>query len=166
MRPRRVARAAREPAMTKTSLALAIVLCASGCLGTNHEISKRNAPADLAGLRPAEDPVLYSWRKIAIGHLPRPTHYGYLKTRSLADHEPGVGDVNKREVRWIYDTDFNLVGSVSPRGDTLRFDRFGNAENLGHLEIDDAIKAIFDVRDNELEVFRELKVRPPKGSAS
>lgn len=151
---------------SKLMAALAILLGATGCLGTNHELGQRNSAADLAGLRPREDRVLYSWRKIAIGHLPTPPLFGYLRTRTLGKGDPGGREEDPRDVRWIYDTDFNLVGSVSPTGETLRFDRFGKAEHLGHMQLDDAIKAVFDVRDRELEVFREWKVRPPKGSAS
>ncbi len=141
------------PARPKMLLAALALLGTPGCLDTHSGLRTRTDPSVMARSKAtADEETRYGCRKVSIGALPRPTFYGYLRTRALARGEPGgptEADAPPREVRWLYDTSWNLVGCVSPNGATVRFDTHQRSESLGNMQLDDALRAVFDVRTRD-----------------
>jgi hypothetical protein len=142
--------AVRVLTLTLTLTALSL----TACLGTNRPAARRNLaderrspPATATEAEvPEREKVRDTWLKVSIGRLPAPTFYGYLRTRTFKGESAA-------RVRWIYDHDWNLVGSMGPDGVTTRFDPRGRVERLGHLSLEDALRIVFDVRPAEGEVL-------------
>ncbi|MBX3470081.1 MAG: hypothetical protein KF878_24660 [Planctomycetes bacterium] len=129
-------------------LALALV-AAAGCAGTRtghpDRIGSRNVQ-EFSRFDRAE-PV--SWRRVLVG-VPRPRVRGYVKSARV--------DFEHREeglVHFIYDSDFKLIGRVSPRGETLRIDRDGRERREGSFRVEHAVLLLLNAGREE-----EVKLAP------
>lgn len=131
-------------------LLFALLVLPAGCLNTHTGLVPRNARPETVGAQGADQvETRYGWSRISIGALPRPKPYGFLRTQRLTRGDPGGSEDEVREARWLYDRDWNLVGCVSPRGATMRYDERGRSELLGNMELDDAVRAVYDVRTRD-----------------
>jgi hypothetical protein len=138
------------------------IAAATGCLDTHTGLKPRGSKPETAMLHSAnDDETRYGWSRISIGVLPRPTPYGFMRTQKLGRDDPGGALGETREVHWLYDRDWNLVGCMSPRGATTRFNPHGDPEFLGNMQLDDAIRAVFDVRTRDEVLY--IKMPTPKG---
>ncbi|MCO5167699.1 MAG: hypothetical protein M9894_15235 [Planctomycetes bacterium] len=130
-------------------LALALA-AAPGCMGTRtghpDQIGSRNVE-EFSRFDRAE-PV--AWRRVLVG-VPRPRVRGYVKSTKVAYK----GERDEGLIHFVYDSDFRLVGRVSPQGETRRIDARGGERREGSFRIEDAVLLLLNAGRAE-----EVKLAP------
>lgn len=125
-------------------LALAIVASAAlaGCLDTHSGHPERHGVRVVSTSNSSDtDPrknVL--WRQLELGHPPKSTLVGYLKTQPL----------DYGELHWVYDDMFTLIGRISPQGEVHRIERDGRERAEGYFALHHAV----------LKLFGQVRERP------
>lgn len=131
--------------MTLRLLLVALLLVpAAGCVGTRHG---RPDVLNTVEQQTPLAPDAYRWQQALIGDA-RPKVLGYVKT--LRHH---VGYRQYAESHMVYDLDFQLVGRISSRGETVRISPKGKETVLGSF-MDD--KAVLLLLTGDLAVYVKL----------
>lgn len=103
----------------RAAVAVAVfVAVQAGCVGVRNEKVEVHTDSYRAPVGRSDEAKPVLWRQIELGYRPRTTPLGFLKTE----------EVDGGEQHWVYGTQFELIGQVSPRGRTIRFDRRGYTE--------------------------------------
>lgn len=121
-----------------------LVVPAAGCVGTRHgHPDVLNTVEEQTPIAPAA----YRWQQALVGDA-RPKVLGYVKT---LQHR--VGYRQDAESHMVYDLDFQLVGRISSRGETVRIDPKGRETVVGSYSDD---KAVLLLLTGDLAVYIKL----------
>lgn len=134
-------------------LVLGLVAPLAGCLGvhTGHPESRGPRSVESQHFAAAQRATPVRWKAIYLGAPPKPAHVGYLRTAS--------GGLN-RGGHTVFDPDFNVIGRISPKGNTVRIVQ-GVERNVGGYALKHAILRLH-LRAKETEV--DLRDMPaPRG---
>lgn len=117
--------------MTLRLVLLALLIVpAAGCIGTRH------GRPELIGTVEQQTPLApkdYAWQQALIGDV-RPKVLGYVKTL-----EHRVGYRQTAQTHMVYDLDFQIVGRISSRGETVRISPKGQETVVGSFADDKAV---------------------------
>lgn len=126
----------------------------AGCLG-NY-----NGDPEARGSRSVEErtrtdlaePVL--WRRAYLGAGKREKLLGYVKSKRHGEGTRGA-------TNFLYDTNFNLIARVSPRGELTRIDPRGRETWKGNFTLKLAILTAFDYTSLKTIVLKPMQ--DPRG---
>lgn len=125
-------------------LVASLVVPAAGCIGTRH------GHPDVMNTVEQQTPLTpdaHRWQQALVGDA-RPKVLGYVKTLR---HE--VGYRQYAESHMVYDLDFQLVGRISSRGETVRISPKGKETVVGSFTDD---KAVLLLLTGDLAVYCKL----------
>ncbi len=114
--------------------AIAATLLLVGCVGVHQGRPESRGVRSVESRGRVDAASAVAWRQIEVGHPPKATHVGYLKT----EHRGALG-----ESHWVYDGAFTLVGRVSPRGKTVRITLEGREVDEGNFALEHALLRLF-----------------------
>lgn len=114
------------------SLALALV-ATPGCLGTRTGRPDQLGSRNVQEFSRSDTAPPTEWQRVLIG-APRPKVRGYVKSTPVT-----LGRREEGRIHFVYDPDFNLVGRVSPRGETQRIDARGDEHHEGSFKLEHAV---------------------------
>lgn len=123
-------------------------LLLTGCLGVNTGRPEGRGARNVKSTTRKDVAVAIDWSQILLGAGPKAKLMGYLKTMPTADGR----------THWVYDTQFKLVGRVSPRGQTIAIRRNGREVTEGHFGLRHAMLKLFGHDKDRPITFR---VMPP-----
>jgi len=112
---------------------IGLTALASGCLGTHQGHPEKRGGRSVQARGRTDNAPAMKWAKVYLEQGPKAPHLGYVRSEK----------VDGGYTHWIYDLKFNLVGKVTPHGQTFTMDSQGKEVNEGHFNVPNAMLKVF-----------------------
>lgn len=140
--------------MKRHALILAASMLAAGCVGHYTGHPDQRGPRNIESRTRPDLAKKIEWRKIMRGAGKSSVPLGYVRTDARAR-------AGGSATYWIYNTDFVLIGRVSPRGSVTRISPSGEEKWAGNYSLDLACLELFGYTSRKTILFVDMP--PPRG---
>lgn len=140
--------------MIRGALILALSLLAAGCVGNYTGHPEQRGPRTIESRTRPDLAKKVEWRKIMRGAGTRSVLLGYVRTDTRAR-------AGGAATYWIYNTDFVMVGRVSPRGQVMAIAPDRTETWAGNYSLKLACLQLFGY--TTLKTIRFVGMPPPRG---